>query len=284
MSVTKNHSPAIPIPKMGKVMDPAKQRAINAIAYAAIGTLLVVVAVIVFSSFLGGSIPPANEPPVIIEQPETTPTAGTPVPTAVPITEPTITPTIEPTAVPTVVPTSKPTEKPTSEPTATNSPISAPDNFIVADEHWEFASFLRKADGTLFNGVIGFSDVSVGSKIYAPISGYIHILSSGEGDRSLVELIITENKKWSASDQSGRYIVFSAKEFELLDTGLKDEQPFVEKGKAFAKVTNNAELFPGFYDRKQVLLVAFDKEWRDMLDSSITDVKEYVIAAIERLN
>jgi hypothetical protein len=196
------------------------------------------------------------------------------------ITQPIISPTATvPTgmATETAMPTLSPS--PTLTPTMSLPPV--PENFIVEDGLWYEAAFLRWTDGELYKNVIFFPDISVGSMLYAPMSGYLHIATSEGSFGRHAEITIGDVADWPDSGPSGRYITFAAQEFELLDIGHKDGQFFVEKGRAFAEVTKKAELFPGTYEQKPELIVNFDKAWADMIDDSIEDPREYAWSAVQ---
>lgn len=287
MSVTKNHSPAIPIPRIGKVIDPAKQRVFNAIMYATIGTIIVVAAAIALSSFLGGSIPPANEPPVVIDTSKTEPTEK---PTDSPTSEPTAEPTIEPTVAPTMEPTeptNSPAGEPITEPTVTANPVSIPENFIVEDEYWEFSLFFHNPDGERINGGVFFSGFPEKLKLYAPMSGYLTVISGNNPFQHVVVYIsevADDVTKWDDfGPATGRYVTFTAQEIELLDAEVRDGSLYVEKGKPFAEVTKKADMFPDLYEEKVELMFIFDRNWADMLDVSIDDPREYVWSAIQKM-
>ena len=284
MSVTKNHSHAMPTFGPGRVIDPAKRRTMNTVLFVSIGVFVAIVAVISLWSVFGGAIPPAEQPPVVINTPTTEPTSKpepTVKPAATPTTEPTAEPTQEPTVAPTTEPTSKPTDSPTTEPTATASPISIPENFIVKDEYWGSAAFLLWTDGRLYKSAILFPSISVGDKLYAPMSGYIRKsnVQGKFGHHTEISISVT----WSESGREGQYVIFAAQDFELLDIGLKDDHLYVEKGEAFAKVKESAELFPGTYEQKPEFMVIFDKDWADTLDDSIEDPREYAWLAFQNL-
>ncbi len=294
MSVTKNHSPAIPIPRPGKVIDPSKQRVLYAILYAAIGTLIVVAAAFTLSSFLGGSIPPADKPPVAIDNPTTSPTgelseSNTPTPPAGgPTGEPTVEPTVKPTTEPTAEPTPPAgglTAEPTAEPAASLPPI--PENFMVEDEYWDSASFVRDPEGNPSNAGIVFSGFPEGMKLYAPMSGYVTLFNGSKSSPHFV-VYISESAdpvvEWGTfGPKTGRFIIFRAEEIELLEVGVKDGALYVEKGEPFAEVTKKSELFPGEYKEKPELFVLFDKNWADTLVVSVDSPREYMWIAVQEI-
>jgi len=156
------------------------------------------------------------------------------------------------------------------------------DCLVVSSSNCDSASFLRWTDGKFYKNVILFPSISVGDKLYAPMSGYIRVSDvQGEFGHHTEISISTD---WSESKPVGHYIVFAAQDFELLDIGLKDDHLYVEKGEAFAKVKESAELFPGTYEQKPELMTVFDKDWADTLDDSIEDPREYIKSAIENIN
>ncbi|MFA4999651.1 MAG: hypothetical protein WC519_02925, partial [Parcubacteria group bacterium] len=172
----------------------------------------------------------------------------------------TATPTPKPT-VSTATPTVAPTATLTPEPTVTSVPIEtpAPEVFLVSDDIWTSASILyRKSNGDRLPGV-GFSEVPKGTEVYAPADGYI--FSVGREHEDDAWLVFSENKDWNVlmlDDPNQPLFVFMARDFELLKTEVK-------KGEAFAKVTDNGEIYPGHYYEREVLLIGLSDAWADAL-------------------
>ena len=137
------------------------------------------------------------------------------------------------------------------------------------------AVILHKSDGTRLKG-IGLTDISVGSKLYAPISGHVTVYTVRDVEPMYTMITLSEDPNWSADNQVGRAIVFLADGLDI----LKKE---VSAGEAFAEVRENGEVYNGFYDRKIVLVVSFDTAWSQMIDQSIDDPALYLKDALENL-
>jgi hypothetical protein len=194
------------------------------------------------------------------------------------VIEPTATPTPKPTvstATPTVAPTATLTPEPTVTPVPTETP--APEVFFVSDDIWKNAFIPLEADGTKFESPgAGFSEVPVGTELYAPADGYI-FLSVREGGGATT-LVFSESKDWSASmldDPNQPVFVFMARHMDLLRSEVK-------KGEAFAKITDNSEVYPGYYNQKVALVIGTSGAWTSSLDIlSITDPKALLFAAFQ---
>ncbi len=285
MSVTKNHSHAMPTFGPGRVIDPAKRRAITIAFFATMGALIVVAAVITLWSVFGGAIPPAEQPPVVINTPTTEPTRES---TTAPTVEPTAEPTAEPTNEPTATPTEEPTVIPTTEPTATANPISIPENFMVKDEYWEFASFFYRPDGSPVYGEFYFVGFPEGMTLYAPMSGYVTLTRGTIAGVDHNTIRIAESAdgplEWdSFGPKTGGFISFVARGIDLLDIGAQNDVPYVEKGEPFAMVVKRAEVFPGTFGEKPELLVSINRRWMETLDVSAKDPREFMWLAIQIL-
>jgi hypothetical protein len=203
-----------------------------------------------------------------------------------------------PTAIPTITaspspsPSPTPSPIPTVVPTPTPTPVSVslppiPENFIVKDEYWEFAFFVHASDGNPSNGGIIFSGFPEGMKLYAPMSGYL-TLYSGDSPQPFAVVYLSESAddviKWDKfGPTTGGYITFHAREIELLEVESKDGALYVEKGKPFAEVTKKAEMWPDEYEKKPELMVLLDMGWREMLDVSTKDPREFMWSAIQIL-
>jgi len=201
--------------------------------------------------------------------------------------------TTEPVATLAVASTEEPTPKPTlpagglpsparTEPaiTPTEKPAESfgtiPKNFFVSDDVWNTSSILRKADGTPFGG-IGFSDIAVGTKLYAPIGGYTTIFTvNTSSGAEYTAIALAEDADWTSDNLVGRYLVFRADGLDVLANEAS-------KGEAFAEVRENGEIYSGSYDRKTVLAVNLDAEWAEMIDSSIEDAGFYMASAIKEI-
>jgi hypothetical protein len=156
------------------------------------------------------------------------------------------------------------------------SPLSLGDCLIVSDQDCGNSSILRKADGTPFGG-IGFSDIAVGTKLYAPIGGYTTIFTvNTSSGAEYTAIALAEDANWTSDNLVGRYLVFRADGLDVLTNE-------VLKGEAFAEVRENGEIYSGSYDRKTVLAVNLDAEWAEMIDSSIEDAGFYMASAIEKI-
>ena len=163
---------------------------------------------------------------------------------------------------------------PVEEPPAPPVP-EIPSNFIVPDEVWENAFLLNRVDGTPYKGFIGFSDIPIGTKLYAPMDGYIHYLRTLNEKNEVVDsvAILTQSADWSANlETKTREVYFLAREIKVINTEPK-------KGEAFATILNNSEMSPdqyGWYNRKTLLTVFVDEAWSKLSDRNIEDPKDYL--------
>jgi len=153
--------------------------------------------------------------------------------------------------------------------------VGITDNFIVPDEVWENAFLLNRVDGTPYKGFIGFSDIPIGTKLYAPMDGYIHYLRTLNEKNEVVDsvAILTQSADWSANlETKTREVYFLAREIKVINTEPK-------KGEAFATILNNSEMSPdqyGWYNRKTLLTVFVDEAWSKLSDRNIEDPKDYL--------
>jgi len=148
-------------------------------------------------------------------------------------------------------------------------PADETDNFIVPDEVWENAFLLNRVDGTPYKGFIGFSDISIGTRLYAPMDGYIHYFRTLNERNEVVDSIAILTHP---SDTDVREIYFLAREIEIINTEPK-------KGEVFAIILNNSEMSPdqyGWYDRQTLLAISVDETWAEQSDRNITDPKDYL--------
>lgn len=233
-------------------------------------------------------VPPAKEePPTLVESPviEAPETPLTPVESPVvevpPLEEPAVEdPPVkeEPTA-----PVKEPVVEvpPVEEPPAPPVP-EIPSNFIVPDEVWENAFLLNRVDGTPYKGFIGFSDIPIGTKLYAPMDGYIHYLRTLNEKNEVVDsvAILTQSADWSANlETKTREVYFLAREIKVINTEPK-------KGEAFATILNNSEMSPdqyGWYNRKTLLTVFVDEAWSKLSDRNIEDPLTYFWSVIQAI-
>ena len=110
-------------------------------------------------------VPPVEEPSALIEPIVEDPPLEEPAVEDPPVKEEPTAPVKEP--VVEVPPVEEPPAPPVPE---------IPSNFIVPDEVWENASLLVSADGTPLPGVVWFSEIPIGTRLYSPIDGYISIM------------------------------------------------------------------------------------------------------------
>jgi len=150
---------------------------------------------------------------------------------------------------------------------------------VISESYCESAAILYNSEGAKLWGV-GFPDVPVGTKLYSPIDGYLHLMSmSSKQDGSVTLIIISEDEDWVSPGKPGqRYFSFIAKGLDILTVDK------IKKGEVFAEVRESAELGGGFYASKVVLIASPDPDWAKMIDNSVTDPKEYLITAIKELN
>lgn len=155
--------------------------------------------------------------------------------------------------------------------------------FVVSDDLWKEAFILHKADGVQLDGGVGFSNVPVGTKLYAPMDGYIFSSFATEEDEngpSTDLFVLSENKDWDWSmpdKSSDRHFVFVAKHLNLLKSEVK-------KGEAFAEVAEINEISKGYYDKEVDLIVGINNAWVVVVDSSVKNPKDYLEKALEKLN
>jgi len=204
------------------------------------------------------------------------PQVALPVPISPP--PPPVTPEPEEPKAPPVVETPKPVETPpavTPEPDIKPEPVVIPDNFIVDKEHWQNAFILHQYDGTRSLRGVMFADILVGTKLYAPISGYVRFFTVAYNGKEATKLIISSHKEGELTPDRS-YFFFMADRFDL---SFKDGK--VELGQAFASTENSEELFPGFFNRKGITLaVGFLGNWD--IDEAIEDPKEFLWAPIQQ--
>jgi len=156
--------------------------------------------------------------------------------------------------------------------------VGITDNFIVPDEVWENAFLLNRVDGTPYKGFIGFSDIPIGTKLYAPMDGYIHYLRTLNERNEVVDsvAILTQSATYP-SDADSRKIYFLAREIKIINTEPK-------KGEVFATILDNKEMSPdqyGWYNRKTLLAVSVDDTWSELSDRNIEDPKDYLNTIIK---
>jgi len=145
------------------------------------------------------------------------------------------------------------------------------DNFIVPDEVWENAFLLSRVDGTEARGVVGFSDVPVGTKLYAPIDGWsvsAHGIEMGENWYSLIIL--------SSPSFPEREVWLIASLIEVINHSPK-------KGEFFATVREVIPL-PDKYNQIATLAVSVDDIWARSSNREIIDPKTYLRNFFEKTN
>jgi hypothetical protein len=162
------------------------------------------------------------------------------------------------------------------------------DCLLVSSSNCKFSLFFHNPDGERINGGVFFSGFPEKLKLYAPMSGYLTVISGNNPFQHVVVYIsevADDVTKWDDfGPATGRYVTFTAQEIELLDAEVRDGSLYVEKGKPFAEVTKKADMFPDLYEEKVELMFIFDRNWADMLDVSIDDPREYVKKAVENIN
>jgi len=156
--------------------------------------------------------------------------------------------------------------------------VGITDNFIVPDEVWQNAFLINRVDGTPHKGFIGFSDIPIGTRLYAPMDGYIHYLRTlNERNEAVDSVAILTQSATYPSDADSRKIYFLAREIKIINTEPK-------KGEAFATILNNSEMSPdqyGWYNRKTLLAVFVDEAWSKLSDRNIEDPKDYLNTIIK---
>ena len=158
-------------------------------------------------------------------------------------------------------------------------PPDIPSNFIIPDEVWQNAFLLNRADGSPLHRGVGFSEIPIGTKVYAPMDGrYVH---SFEGVGGGHHTIVLAKKDWKPKpkgvNQDIGIIDFTAKSINVLNWTP-------QKGEVFAVIEDNKELFPGFYDREVVLIVRVDALSTTPGDRTITDPRAYLWITIQSLS
>jgi len=240
--------------------------------------LLGIMAILIIAWFIfivPSPVPTIVEPPVL-EEPteEIVPPAKEEPPTPV---EPPVVEVPETPTVPVEPPVVTPVEEPVVEPVLTPE---IPSNFIVPDEVWQNAFLINRVDGTPHKGFIGFSDIPIGTRLYAPMDGYIHYLRTlNERNEAVDSVAILTQSATYPSDADSRKIYFLAREIKIINTEPK-------KGEAFATILNNSEMSPdqyGWYNRKTLLAVFVDEAWSKLSDRNIEDPLTYFWSVIQAI-
>jgi len=159
-------------------------------------------------------------------------------------------------------------------------PPDIPPNFFVSDEIWQSAFLLNRADGTPVSRHVGFDNIPIGTKIYAPMDGYVFYFFGGEGERAYEMAVLAEHRGWSSDRSSGkvRHVEVLAKQVTI----LKDE---TKKGEVFAVIEDNAGTpFSGLADREVAVVLGINA-WAkaSVTDRTITDPKVYLWTAFQQL-
>jgi len=252
---------------------------------------LVIMAILIVAWFVFIVPSPVPVNPLVIEEPP-----APEEPLALPVTEaPTVpvvvTPIEEPVVESPATPT-PPVEEPTPEepPTVEAPPVKEeeptppvpeiPSNFIVPDEAWQNASLLYLKDGSPFNGAVGFSEIPVGTRLYAPISGYVRYFSTtpDESGRVASEVYLVQDASWDPLSPSPdiRVMVFAAQKLEITNYEPK-------KGEHFAIITDNTELIDHLYKWRdgQIRMAVIVNEAWGISDRAITDPRDYLRVNIQ---
>ncbi len=201
------------------------------------------------------------------------PVAETPTP-VLPVTPP-VTP-VTPPVVP-VTPVTPPVQPAPVVPV----PL-VPPNFIVPDEVWKSASRLVLADGTEVRGAISFSNVPVGTKLFAPVDGwYVHALGTMLGEEEHSMIVLSQNPNLGEGDiafqETMRALFFVGRLIEV-----SNFRP--QKGEPFAEIKDNLPFPAHYYGREISLLIMLDKTWGEKSDRSITDSRTYLWTATQQLS
>ena len=171
----------------------------------------------------------------VVPEPEVPKTLPVVAPKPVEVSPPAVTP--EPVEVP---PLPEPEPEPEPEPVVLD--------FIVDDEHWQNAFMLRSADGSKWMPGVGFSQIPVGTIIYAPISGYLNAATAIWGEQKGVSQMISIDG-----------IGIDPPYFQVVGANLEILTPSgkyrVEKGEPWIKVVDSQEIAIGRFDRQVVLMV-----------------------------
>ena len=155
------------------------------------------------------------------------------------------------------------------------------DNFIVGSELWKRAVIVHKTDNNRFPG-IGFIDLTVGTKLYTPIDGYINIyrIEDGNGNKNSV-IAISTDKNWGLGKKndnpSVRVVFFSA--FDIKCTAYGEVKIGQEIGELASEnpYCNN--------QIKETISMSFspDVPWHQMLESPSDDPMKYMKQLLEVL-
>jgi len=217
---------------------------------------------------------PSIEEPVVEEPAPVEPVVEDPAPIEEPIVEPVVVEKPPAPVEPIVV--TPPTEEPPALPA-----LEIPSNFIVPDEVWENAFLLNKVDGTPYKGFIGFSDIPIGTELYAPMDGYIHYFRTLNEKNETVDsvAILTQSATYPSDIIDVREVYFFAKEIRIINAEPKE-------GEVFAIILNNSEMSSsqyGWYNRKTSLAVSVDDVWAELSDRNITDPLTYFWLVVQTI-
>ena len=205
---------------------------------------------------------PATTPPIIPSTSETPTAPEEPIvakPETPPIEEPLV--PVEPIVVTPAAP-----------------PVDPPDDFIVPNNLWQNAFHLNRADGTPLHRAIGFSEIPVGTKLYAPMDGRVHFFWNREGTPEESHMVMLAKPGWDTeANQNVRSMMFLAKDLEVLNWEPKEGEPF-------AIIRDAGELVPGFHDRTVSFIAVVDPWAETLSDRSITDPRVYIQKAIAKIN
>jgi len=152
-----------------------------------------------------------------------------------------------------------------------------PTNFIVPDEVWRGSSRLISADGIEVRGAVSFSNVPVGTRLYAPVDGW-HVDSLGVmlGGQSYSMIVLSQSPRW-VEEGNGMALVFYGPAVVVLNSRPNKGEAFVEIKEVFP--------FPTRYFKQGVELLAMtDNIWRESSDRSIMDPRSYFKTTIEKIN
>ena len=152
-----------------------------------------------------------------------------------------------------------------------------PTNLIVLDKIWRNAFFLT-IDGAPLIGSIGLSHVPVGTELRSPMDGYVY---SEEGQvfvdgEKINSLFLTRYQRLT-NEQNNKGIMFNVAGAEIINRAPR-------KGEVFARITNNALIGVGFFDRETrlgIIIKSTDLLSKD--DSTTEDPRAYLWTTIQHI-
>ena len=154
-------------------------------------------------------------------------------------------------------------------------PVEAPPaNFIVSDELWQNTFKIPFEKGSPYKMGIGFSDVPVGTNLYAPMDGYISITEFTGEQGSIIGIVLSTTPGWKmGKDTSDKeYLTFFLRGAEGLILEPK-------KGEAFAVIKDITpfRVAVGESIEKEIpLLITVSLSLGRSSDQSITDLRTYL--------